>query len=1124
VSHRLRPGVPCTSRTEEMKSFFPLLGACAISSGKPPRPKQDDPLVLKFLQARGLDTKAHDYKMCSPNLDAAYEATKRYSALLPHGIDYKSLDLAFDWLFQRLAADCGDSVVLSFDEVFATMDLSKTPGWPWSTKYSTKRELYDKEQEFLRAVWDDLLPNGEYKSFATVVVKREMRAIEKIVANRLRTIMAIDGLHIACLKRLCHDMNVRIQTAGLRNFFALGWSPFYGGVDAMVHHITNGGEFTKGFEFDISAQDSTLSEELFSRILLLRERLLSRKVSSIDKHRLRMLYYRMLHLPLVMPDGHVYLKGTNGGGGNVSGQSNTGHDSSIATIALFIYSWIRLVGTDPSEFWSNVRAAVMGDDGKYCTHPDYLDKFSLTRISQLIFDDFNIVLESPSFEPRHHTELNFLSMRIDYDPHRKRFVHILRPERILSSLLQGGKAGPTGLVDPCDQLQRITGLRVVASNPKYMEKFFEDLYRFYVAEHQATFRGQARWENAKAGYFTDIELDKLYCGYEALRTWSPPPTGDKEPPCKAESLLTSDIQPTRETYTRPTFGLRFAFAIGVLFAISNLAENIVLGIGGSALALGTRSIVKHHLGFDSPYLPGFAPEQFGYTNNEIRASDRESSSSKRPFDKLKHRIEEDMQRSKQKRRDGLTKAQAKQAGLKALRKAAKAETKKIKRAPAVPARRRNVARDFIPTKPFRVATNPRRVTSKFATSTRGRFTYVTGRDHIGNFSIATTDLAGDIVTDVVMNPRMLGAPKLRVMSGAFEKFYVESADIIVSSFGDDTIRGGLFGYWELDPKDSIWSQTAYQNEQDVAYGHGGKDFQCFKIPGFWMPPPDGKSNKKHDDYYVDPDGGKEDRFSTQARWTLGVAAPPSANFTISVWVSYRIRLYNMKYDFNSIEPGSTYLEFKTGLASATPFGTDTVDTATVSATAYNNNFPVYKLSGSTLQWPISASNWFLVVINTTATTVIDVPQVAFSTFNSESLPTTPSSITAATIWDNTTVVNAVTTSFGGIYFIYKTASTATQNHNAMQVVYTASITNGLETTIAITPIPAYDKSLMQQIGGTRGKNIIQRLSRPSSLSLDDDDYEKPEVYVRLSERVESKGQTTPKAGDRRSTSLKGARG
>jgi hypothetical protein len=477
--------------------------------------RQDDPDIKHFLSVRGLLKEGDGRVMSDPDTKAAYVAQQRFYRPPKLGNLNDKL-YRYAWLqTERQAYQyIGNSPVSTVDETIATMDMTKSCGFPHLKRWHTKQMYVDSAEgrEELETTWVKRLLNGTAVTFAQVTVKRELRPAEKIQQRRLRTIMAMAADHVILHKRLVMVMNERMHKNSIACNTTIGLPIFHGGSNHIAGHL---GKHPNGYGFDIKAMDASVS--LYEYEFLTRFRHAMLDGSKDDHVRLETIYQLLYMHPQVMPDGNCFLKGTDGTAGNSSGQACTAHDNTWVNIARFKYCWMWLTGKDVDELDRNVSYLIVGDDGDYTTSDEYKEVFSVSQLAYAMFYNFGVEMEVETEEARPWHDVTFLSMKFRYDSELGQWGTQLDTGRLISSLLQGGMTDALdgSGVTPSKQLQRISSLLISAWCDPGQRSWLRDLLSWYVSVHEPKYRHTPAWIEAKKSMLSDRVCEFIHYGLQA---------------------------------------------------------------------------------------------------------------------------------------------------------------------------------------------------------------------------------------------------------------------------------------------------------------------------------------------------------------------------------------------------------------------------------------------------------------------------------------------------------------------------------------------------------------------------------------------------------------------------------
>jgi len=222
-------------------------------------------------------------------------------------------------------------------------------------------------------------------------------------------------------------------------------------------------------------------------------------------------------VPLVMPDGNVYLKGAHGEGGNLTGQMGTAHDNTLMMLFVFCYCYAEITGENFQSLQENCAPICLGDD---CTFTVSNRVNSMAKVkygvnygqamARVAFYELGIIFESPNWEEQAFHKLGFLSMHFKWDVEHQLWFHVVDTDKLWSSLLQGGTTR-----SPDEQVQRIANMRNVCWGDLVVRKQFEELYERYVKHWDPFFQRSPDWEQAKKSFVPNSVLERLFCGFDS---------------------------------------------------------------------------------------------------------------------------------------------------------------------------------------------------------------------------------------------------------------------------------------------------------------------------------------------------------------------------------------------------------------------------------------------------------------------------------------------------------------------------------------------------------------------------------------------------------------------------------
>jgi hypothetical protein len=132
------------------------------------------------------------FKYANANIDAEKPSVAKYGKTAPV-FDNEALRFAVSCVRQHFRPSMGGALIMTTDEVIDELDLSTSPGYPVNLKYPTKRLFLEDPRarkyidEFERQVTNCEM---QWVPLWTSSVKAEIRPMEKLLANKLRTFCA----------------------------------------------------------------------------------------------------------------------------------------------------------------------------------------------------------------------------------------------------------------------------------------------------------------------------------------------------------------------------------------------------------------------------------------------------------------------------------------------------------------------------------------------------------------------------------------------------------------------------------------------------------------------------------------------------------------------------------------------------------------------------------------------------------------------------------------------------------------------------------------------------------------------------------------------------------------------
>lgn len=467
------------------------------------------------------------YRKVYSNLDASFKSISKYDKTQPV-LDDGAWLLAGEWTKTHFLPMCG-SAVLDEQIVLSEMDLTTSCGYPASLQYSKKSDLLGGmafetigcqtlTSSILSDFWDVIGSENENNIVPiwTCSQKIEMRSVEKLRENKVRTFTAAPIEHSCATNRLCLDMNNKFYSMHDSSWSYVGGTKFLQGWDKLYHRLN---KHNNAFELDESEYDSSL----FAKALLgqrdIRWSYLS-ECYQTPENRLRLgaIYDSIINSIIVLETGELVQKHT----GNPSGSSNTIVDNTMILFRLFAYAWIVLCNSRKEncsylDFMSEVEAALNGDDNTFTVSDDVVGWFNPSTISP-IWSSIGVTTKTPCETPRKLSEVTFLSQGFRFDDVCGIWMPVPETERVLSSLCYGSNVD-----DIRFHLLRANALRLDSYGSLECRTIIKGYIEYLMNTYRSQFIGEVSVSGTKipmaeilALWKSDDYIEGLYSGKEAL--------------------------------------------------------------------------------------------------------------------------------------------------------------------------------------------------------------------------------------------------------------------------------------------------------------------------------------------------------------------------------------------------------------------------------------------------------------------------------------------------------------------------------------------------------------------------------------------------------------------------------
>jgi len=440
-----------------------------------------------------------------PNVEAAYISLAKYAKDIP-ALDTQqteALNVAMQWCERHFGPYMQNSRVKTQEEVVTNLDLSTSPGFPWTRKYAKKRAMFDNWEGYSQYMADDWerLRDRKYVAVFGNSLKEEIRPRVKIDANSMRTFTAGPVEMTIHGNRLFEDMNQKFYASHLQTASVVGFTPFKGGWDLLYRKLR---KHPNGFALDESQYDSSLRAFLMWGCGQFRWNMLRVEDQTPENKERLLNYYSNLINTVVLTSDGVFVRKI---GGNPSGSVNTITDNTLILFMLLAYGWIMCV---PEEllsyecFMMETSLALCGDDNTWSVSHLALPHFNAERLIA-VWAKIGITTTTDSLVPRPVEELDFLSAFTVFVDGIA--VPLYSREKILTSLLYSRFPE-----DPSYTLIRACALLRVGWSDSQLKGYLKELISWLVEEFGVVLRDSEEWRQAMCQIPTEMELRNLFLG------------------------------------------------------------------------------------------------------------------------------------------------------------------------------------------------------------------------------------------------------------------------------------------------------------------------------------------------------------------------------------------------------------------------------------------------------------------------------------------------------------------------------------------------------------------------------------------------------------------------------------
>lgn len=211
----------------------------------------------------------------------------------------------------------------------------KSPGFPLCMKYGSKKQAMLGEYDYFNNLDEMIVSNPNYQDYVLVADKVEIRPIEKLDANKIRTFCAKSLEHFYISTLIYEEMLEYFSSLHpLETNFMLGWTPYYGSWHDLMMHFS---KWLYHVDRDFEKFDGKL-RIIFHQLFYIYLKFLMNP-NNFRMHKLHhWAIFSSTNVIVVMPDGHMYMVYDFG---NASGGKLTFFFNSFVNKLIHLYVFLK---------------------------------------------------------------------------------------------------------------------------------------------------------------------------------------------------------------------------------------------------------------------------------------------------------------------------------------------------------------------------------------------------------------------------------------------------------------------------------------------------------------------------------------------------------------------------------------------------------------------------------------------------------------------------------------------------------------------------------------------------------------------------------------------------------------
>jgi hypothetical protein len=488
--------------------YFPVVGS-VHKHFKARNRRKEDVYVRAFEADTEQSVERNQWGLPVPNLEAAYISLAKYGKstepLTLH--QYVAFDLAANWLERHFGPYMSRSKVKTLEEVIANLDMTTSPGYPWTRKFATKKELFewDGVKAWLEEDWERLANDPDYTAIFGNSLKEEVRSMDKILANSIRTFTAGPVEMTVHGNRLFEDMNEKLYASHLRTASVVGFTNMYGGWNALIKKLLR---FSKGHEFDISQYDSSHKAFMSWTLAHFRWKMLDDEFRTQEMLNRLLTYYSNLINTVIITSEGVFVRKL---AGNPSGSVNTIADNTLLLYLLLAYTWIRVAPEGKRNYTAFDEELVLclcGDDNTCSASEEALSFWTVENLTRE-FKLLGLTLTSEHIEPQPVENLGFLSAHTAFMYGMA--IPIYDRGKLLTSLLYSERPD-----DPSYTLIRACALLRVGWADVELRHYMRNLISYLMDRFDPVLCTDPDWKLAKRQIPSEEHIQRLFFGEDLV--------------------------------------------------------------------------------------------------------------------------------------------------------------------------------------------------------------------------------------------------------------------------------------------------------------------------------------------------------------------------------------------------------------------------------------------------------------------------------------------------------------------------------------------------------------------------------------------------------------------------------